>query len=52
MVEVKLYTPSPSVKIDGKEYSVSFSEDGIFIQSDKGVKVTKVSQTSNWLFVK
>lgn len=52
MVEVKLHTPEIKVKINGKEYTVSFSEDGIFIQSDEGVKVTKVSQTSNWLFVK
>ena len=52
MVEVKLHTPEIKVKIDDKEYTVSFSEDGIFIQSDQGVKVTQVSQTNNWLFVK
>ena len=52
MVEVRLYTPSIYVKIDGKEYEVPFSEDGVFIQSNDGVKVTKMSETNNWLFVK
>ncbi len=52
MVEVKLHTPEIQVKIDDKEYTISFSDEGIFIQSDDGVKVTKVSQTGNWLFVK
>ena len=52
MVEVKLHTPEIQLKIDGKEYTVTFNEDGIFVQSNQGVKVTKVSQTSNWLFVK
>ncbi len=51
-VEVTLHTPSIYVTIEGKRYTVSFSDEGIFIASNDGVKVTKQSATENWLFVK
>jgi len=50
--EVTLYSPSIYVTIEGKRYTVSFSDEGIFISSNDGVKVTKQSATENWLFVK
>lgn len=39
--------------IGEKKYTVAFDdENGIFIQSDDGVKVTEQSKTGNWLYVK
>lgn len=51
-VEVRLATPSLYIKIGNKTYTVSMSEDGIFISSTDGLRVTKQSEAGNWLFVK
>lgn len=55
MEKVELILPSDTIiaKIGDKKYIITVDEDkGIFIQSDKGVRVTDQSETGNWLYVK
>ena len=53
-VTVKLSSPSVYAEIEGVPYTVSFSEDGIFIGSNEGLplEVKTDSKTKSWLFVK
>jgi hypothetical protein len=50
--EVRLMTPTIMATVEGKEYEISFSDDGIFILSKEPIEVVKQSKTKHWLIVK
>ena len=53
-ITVKLASPAVYAEIGGIHYSVSFSEDGIFIDSNEGLplEIKSDGKTKSWLFVK
>ena len=53
-IRVILSSPSLYAEIEGIHYTVSFSEDGIFIGSHNGrpLEIRTESKTNSWLFVK
>ena len=53
-IKVILSSPSIYAEIEGIHYTVSFSEDGIFIGSNEGIPlgIKTESKTKSWLFVK
>lgn len=47
---VTLDSPSVTVVIDSKKYTVSFNHEGIFIGCIDGVKI--INSKENWLLIK